>query len=86
MIGAFLGVHRGDAEFFKPPAAVRNLSPDTHELSPLDPLHFIFSESFLQKFRTPQRGHTLTRGRYVRVGEFPAVPALSHIRHRHHDE
>lgn len=48
MIGAFLGVHRGDAELFKPPAAVRSLSLDTHThthgVCPHDPLRFVFSK------------------------------------------
>lgn len=43
MDGAFLGVHRGDAELFKLAAAVRSLSPDTHGVCPHHPLRLASS-------------------------------------------
>lgn len=86
MIGAFLRVHRGDAELFKPPAAVRSRSPDTQRVCRHRLQNFVSCKTFFHEFRTPQLGHTPARGLYACVGEVPAVPALSCILHRHHDE
>lgn len=69
MIGAFLGVHPGDAELSKPRAAVWSLIPDTHGRNTRGT--FVFLSKFLPEVPdSPARdspGSTC-------VGEVPAVP------------
>lgn len=77
MIGAFLGVHRGDAELFKPHAAVWSLVPDTHSASVRSTRGtFFFLSKFLPEVPdSPARGLRVSeRSQLSRVVPHPSPP------------